>query len=103
MTFKTVASAQRQMQIPYPEGEALIEKDSINDRVTWVLLIYWDRRSDEVRCEVSLPRNVENGAFICDWSERIILPRFFETLPQPELLIIPEAAPIDVPVQRRAS
>ena len=40
---------------------------------TWVLLYFWDRASNELRLELSLPIECDKG-FVTQWETRIILP-----------------------------
>ena len=40
---------------------------------TWVLLYFWDRASNELRLELSLPIDCSKG-FVTQWETRIILP-----------------------------
>ena len=42
-------------------------------RMTWILLMHWDRESREVRCELSRPVNVNEEGRVDLWAERIIL------------------------------
>jgi len=43
------------------------------DLQTWVLLYFWDRASNELRLELSLPIDCSKG-FVTQWETRIILP-----------------------------
>ena len=43
------------------------------DLQTWVLLYFWDRVSNELRLELSLPIDCSKG-FVTQWETRIILP-----------------------------
>lgn len=99
-TVDAVALSQRQMQFQFPGGEAFQPAPNVVERVTWIFLVHWDRKAEEVRCELSLPRNVIEGDFICDWSERILIPRLTEQFRLGKLPV-PEVSPIDVLVQRR--
>ncbi len=49
------------------------EADELSDVTTWLLLYYWDRREQEVRMEVSLPRGMDGEGYINSWYPRIIL------------------------------
>lgn len=43
-----------------------------SDRLTWLLLV--SRRSEEIRCELSLPSEIGEDQRVENWNERIILP-----------------------------
>lgn len=43
------------------------------DLQTWILLYFWDRTSNELRLELSLPIDCNKG-FVTQWETRIILP-----------------------------
>ena len=43
------------------------------DLQTWILLYFWDRTSNELRLELSLPIGCNKG-FVTQWETRIILP-----------------------------
>ena len=50
------------------------DKDTVfADLQTWVLLYFWDRASNELRLELSLPIECDKG-FVTQWETRIILP-----------------------------
>lgn len=50
------------------------DKDTVfADLQTWVLLYFWDRASNELRLELSLPIDCSKG-FVTQWETRIILP-----------------------------
>lgn len=40
---------------------------------TWLLLFYWDESADEIRVELSLPREMNQQGYVTAWVERIIL------------------------------
>jgi hypothetical protein len=44
------------------------------EKLTWIFLFYRDRPSNEVRCELSCPVNMNEDGQIDAWAERIILP-----------------------------
>lgn len=55
-------------------------------RQTWVLLYYWDRVANEIRCELSLPVEFEDG-MVTRWAERIIFPPVSLTVEVPATLL----------------
>jgi hypothetical protein len=40
---------------------------------TWLLLYYWDEEAEEIRVELSLPREMNDQGYVNRWSTRIIL------------------------------
>jgi hypothetical protein len=45
----------------------------VSGKATWLLLFYWDESADEIRVELSLPREMNEQGFVTAWVERIIL------------------------------
>jgi len=40
---------------------------------TWLLLFYWDESAEEIRVELSLPKEMNQQGYVTAWHERIIL------------------------------
>ena len=83
----------------FPADEPAEEEDAGLNRATWVLLFFID--VTELRCELSMPRGIGPDEKLDGWVERIILPPV-PLEPEPILAESVPAAPIDVPVTRRA-
>ena len=75
-----------------PDGEAESERP-----VTWILLVATCH--DEVRFELSCPRQIDDLGRVIVWSERIILSPLEV---EPTLSVLPDAdeGEIDIPVER---
>jgi hypothetical protein len=70
---------------------------------TWLLLHTYDHAKKEIRCELSLPTEME-GKTITSWSERIILePIPFEMDSSVDYSDLPDDDPIEIDVTRRPS
>lgn len=103
-TVEAVTSNQFQLSLdfpPVPVPAPARPTDTDDKRMTWILLVH--RATNEVRCELSLPRSMGPDGRISSWQERIILgsisvdPEAFEITPPRQPL--PE---INVDVKRRA-
>ena len=80
----------REIMMPPPAEEI--------DRLTWILL--FRAAATELRAELSLPVNMNDGGQIAAWRERIILP----SLPLDATFTIPEpdfGPDLDIEIQRR--
>ncbi len=79
-------------------GDALVDD---KDRETWVLLHYYDREAEEIRCELSCPSEM-TGKQVTGWRDRIML----DPMPFSADLEIDvdgdDAGEIDIDVSRRA-
>lgn len=72
-----------------------------SDRVTWILLQYYDQAKKEVRFELSLPNSYSGK--VDGWSERIILGTLpFDPAASIPVPVLPDQPDIDVPLRRRA-
>jgi hypothetical protein len=49
------------------------ESVSASGRAMWILLFYRDKKTREVRCELSCPINISTEGYVDGWKERIIL------------------------------
>lgn len=49
------------------------EDAALQGHQTWILLHFWDRATNSIRCELSLPVELEDGK-VTRWAERILLP-----------------------------
>jgi hypothetical protein len=67
---------------------------------TWILLYHFAK--NEIRCELSLPSEIEGDGIIKGWKERIILTPI--SLDEPPIEIQPtESQDIDIEIRRKAS
>jgi len=99
VTERYIRVNRRQMPLFGEEEPMFVPTPTDAERYTWILLVYSTPRV--VRCEVSLPAEIDEDGYIVKWQERLIL----------EPIILDEAAPvdeepdggddIDVPVSRR--
>jgi hypothetical protein len=72
------------------------------ERLTWILLFHRDRTSNEVRCELSCPVNMDNDGQIDTWADRIILPAIQIGGDNVEVRIdVPKTPQIDVTIKRK--
>ncbi|QPL05557.1 MULTISPECIES: hypothetical protein [Actinomyces] len=55
------------------DSRFLGEDAVLRGRQTWILLYFWDKAAHSIRCELSLPVDLEDGK-VTRWAERIILP-----------------------------
>jgi hypothetical protein len=58
---------------PYMEEDRIAQIERVRNRRTWLLLMYRDLVSGELRCELSCPITMDVDRHIDGWSERIIL------------------------------
>lgn len=89
------------MNEPLPPAELVNRRG----RVMWILLMYRDRATREVRCELSRPVSMAPEGYVDKWAERIIL----STTPFDEDMISltdggnePQSPEIDVEIKKRA-
>ena len=74
------------------------------ERLTWILLFYRDRASNEVRCELSCPINMGEDGQIDAWAERIILPAIPFGGDNVEVPTdVPQTPIVDVKIKRRGA
>lgn len=82
------------------EGWDLPLRKTTSEFDTWILLHFVDRKSEEMRLELSLPINIDEYGHVDDWRKRLIIPAisFGSTLPP----ITPEFAPeAEIIIHRR--
>jgi len=104
---KTAGAVQVNGQgILFPEWAKALEESLAKGRATWIFLIYRDKETREIRCELSRPISMTADGYVNGWSERIILkPTPFdgpESLPLPEGGDGPQSPEIVVEIKRRA-
>ena len=71
-TAHAILGNQRQGEL-FPEMLPSDEIVSMTGRATWILLMYRDKDSLEVRCELSRPIQMNPDGYVDGWAERIIL------------------------------
>jgi hypothetical protein len=80
-----------------------LEKHQRMGRMTFLLLMYRDLSAQEVRCELSRPRSMDESGRVTGWIERIVLkplPFTGQTVDiEPD---VPQTPEIDVQVKKRA-
>lgn len=100
-TQRAIEDNQYQLSLFEPSPEFEIPETAHNDRVTWILLQYYDQSKKEVRFELSLPSSYSGK--VDGWSERIILsPLSFDSTTVIPVPIVPNLPDIDIPLIRRA-
>lgn len=92
-------------QLSFAEiGESFPKPLPVAGLQTWLLLHFYDEEAGEIRCELSLPANVDSDGYVSQWLERIILdPVILNGASLPEAEEEQEAEPVDVKVERRSS
>jgi hypothetical protein len=71
-------------------------------KLTWILLVFYDDATDEIRSELSLPASMEKNGYISQWRERIGLPGTVLGMPQ-ETDEESESEAIDLDIRPRAN
>ena len=96
-TITTVSSNATQLEL-FPREIMMPPPAEEIDRLTWIFL--FRAAATELRAELSLPVNMNDGGQIAAWRERIILP----SLPLDATFTIPEpdfGPDLDIEIQRR--
>lgn len=75
------------------------DEDDDSRPTTWLLLIH--HASDQIRCELALPLDVDHEGRVTVWRERILL-RTLPLDPEPVVVVPPTQPDIDVVVRRKA-
>jgi hypothetical protein len=81
------------------EPIAETDEDEENKPTTWLLLVH--HAKDEIRCELSLPLDVNHEGRVTVWRERILL-RAMPLDPVPVEIVPPSQPDIDVAIRRKA-
>jgi hypothetical protein len=100
-TVSVVTINAQQMPLFDFKGHPEIVKQG-EERLTWILLFYRDKTSNDVRCELSCPVKINEDGQIDAWAERIILPSIpfgGENLEVPN--DVPKTPEIDVKITRK--
>lgn len=88
-----------QAWLPGMEPIAETDEDEENKPTTWLLLVH--HAKDEIRCELSLPLDVNHEGRVTVWRERILL-RAMPLDPVPVEIVPPSQPDIDVAIRRKA-
>jgi hypothetical protein len=102
-TVNVVEGNAQQMTLFDLRSRPKIVKQSA-ESLTWILLFHRDKASNEVRCELSCPVNMNEDGQIDAWAERIILPSIpfgGENVEVPS--DVPKTPQIDIKVKRRGA
>jgi hypothetical protein len=76
--------------------------DQSGEKLTWILLFHRDKTSNEVRCELSCPVNINDEGQIDAWAERIILPSIPFGVDSIEVPIdVPQTPAITLKIKRK--
>jgi hypothetical protein len=105
-TVTAVASNKRQYEL-FPgielAPETLMNVIGSMGCTTWLLLIHRDIQTQEIRCELSRPVDMNAEGKVSDWAERIILASTPFTGPKSGVVPdVPKSPEIDVRIKRRA-
>lgn len=95
----TIAALEVNRQFWLPGLEPAEAEEDDQEPTTWLLLIHHAR--EEIRCELSLPLDVDGEGRVSVWSERILL-RSLPLDPEPIEITPPSLPDIDVSVRRKA-
>jgi hypothetical protein len=84
----------------FPEMQVLLETPAEVAATwqTWLLMRRWDRDTEQLYYELSLPWALDGDLYVVEWARRLV----FEPISfKPTIHDEPEENPIDVPVKRR--
>jgi hypothetical protein len=97
-TIDALAVNRLQLPLPGMGPESCDLKDEEEKPTTWILLVHWGQ--GEIRCELSLPLDLDDQGRVTIWRERILL-RATPLDPDTVDVAPPTQPDIDVTVRRR--